>query len=182
MRREWTEKEENYMIKYYLRQPVKKTAESLGRSEYSVKRKASKMGLNHYTEYLSAKVIAKSFNSDVDVVIRWIEKFNLPARKVICDNQKRYLIDPDVFWEWAFKNKSKINWSKYIKGSILPEPDWVEIEKKIYKFPNNRKKFTTQEKNRIKILLQRGKSYQEIADEIGRTYYSVSHICRNIYM
>ena len=97
MRREWTEWEVRYLEKKYVGQPVEKTAKKLNRTINSVKRKAAKLDLNHYTDSLSAKVVARCFGSDVSVVIRWINKFDLPCKKVICGNQTRYLIETKNF-------------------------------------------------------------------------------------
>lgn len=181
MRRDWTQKEEQYMRKHYVRQTIKKTAEALNRTEFSVKRKAAKMKLNHYTDHLSAKTLAICFSSDVDVVLRWIKKFDLPARKVNAGTQIRYLIDTENFWGWAEKNKDIINWTKYEKGSLLPEPEWIKEEINNFKCPNHRNKFTHQEKERIKLLMRRGWSYKRIAEDMGRTYDSINHIGRTIF-
>lgn len=149
MRREWTEKEESYMYAKYLNQPVEKTAKFLGRSEVSVKRKAAKLGLNHYLDNLGAKAIAKCFGCDVSVVLRWIEKFNLPAKKIICHNQIRYDIDSEKFWKWAKEHKEIINWSRYELDSLAPEPGWVKEVKAAYNEKNSRKRFSEYEKNRV---------------------------------
>ena len=61
MRREWTEWEVRYLEKKYVGQPVERTAKKLNRTINSVKRKAAKLDLNHYTNFLSAKVVAKCF-------------------------------------------------------------------------------------------------------------------------
>ena len=50
MRREWTDWEVKYLEKKYVGQSVERTAERLNRSVNSVKRKAAKMNLNHYTD------------------------------------------------------------------------------------------------------------------------------------
>ena len=94
MRREWTKDEETYMYRRYLNQSVETTAKFLNRSVSSVKHKASKMGLNHYYgERISAKTLAKCFHSDISVIVRWIDKYDLPCKKVKLKNQTRYLID-----------------------------------------------------------------------------------------
>ena len=181
MRREWTEQEERYMEMHYIYQPIEKTAKALNRTIESVKRKAARMKLNHYTSFYNAKTLAKCFNSDVTVVLRWIQKFNLPARKVVCETQTRYLINPEKFWKWAEERKEIINWSKYEIGSVLPEPDWVKNEKRNYNQYRSRERFTEKEISTIKGLLRRNLSYREIAEIVGRSYYSINHICRNIY-
>ena len=181
MRTEWTKQEERYMERYYLCYPVEKIAKKLGRSVVSVKHKAARMGLNHYTDSLNAKAVARCFNSDVSVVIRWIEKFDLPCRKIKCKTQTRYVIDTEKFWKWAENNKGIINWNKYELMSMCPEPRWLEEEIQNYTTTKSRKKFTQQEIVEIKNLLHRGLNYKEIATQMGRSYYSINHLCRTIY-
>ena len=181
MRREWTEWEVRYLEKKYVGQPVERTAKKLNRTINSVKRKAAKLDLNHYTNFLSAKVVAKCFNVDTKVVLRWINKFNLPCKKVVCSNQTRYLIDGNMFWKWAENNKDIINWSKYEKQSLLPEPDWLKETIRNYSTPNTREKYTDDDIVKIRVLLGKGLSYAEIAKETGRSYYGIDHLCGSIY-
>ena len=42
IRRDWTKKEEQYLLNRYIKQPVKTTSRVLNRTEVSVKRKAAK--------------------------------------------------------------------------------------------------------------------------------------------
>lgn len=181
MRKEWTEYEVQYMERRYLLQPVEKTAKSLNRSVSSVKHKAAKMGLNHYTDSFNGRTIARCFNVEFSVVKRWIEKFDLPCKKVVCSNQTRFLIDVETFWKWAENNKDIINWSKYNKESMLPEPNWLKEEIENYKNPKSRSRFTQQEIITIKGMLHKGLRYKEIAEHMGRSYYSINHLCRKIY-
>lgn len=176
MSRQWTEKEEAYLLKKYLSQPVKKTADILGRTEHSVKRKAANMGLNHYADQMGAKTVANCFRSDVSVVIRWIEKFGLPAKRIVYDHMTRYLIDGEVFWKWAKDHKEIINWSKYERGSLPPEPDWVTECKMNYKTVNSRKPISVTDKMVIRGLLRKDMSYAEIAEQVGRTTESIRHM------
>ena len=181
MRREWTEWEVRYLEKKYVGQPVEKTAKKLNRTINSVKRKAAKLDLNHYTNFLSAKVVAKCFGSDVSVVIRWINKFDLSCKKVICGNQTRYLIENEKFWKWAENNKNIINWGKYERQSLLPEPDWLRETIRNYNTPNTREKYTDDDIVKIRVLLAKGLSYAEISKETGRTYDGIKHLCGAIY-
>ena len=181
MRREWTDWEVRYLEKKYVGQPVERTAERLNRSVNSVKRKAAKMNLNHYTDSLSAKMVARCFGSDVSVVVRWINKFGMPCEKRSFGSQTRYFIDTDKFWKWAENNKNIINWSKYEIQSLLPEPDWLRETIKNYSTPNTREKYTDDDIVKIRVLLSKGLSYSEIARETGRTYYGINHLCGSIY-
>lgn len=177
-RREWKKGEEMYMTRMYLRQPIEKTAKVLNRSVPSVKHKAIHLGLKRCCgENLSMRDVANCFSTDCSVVKRWMEKFDLPYAR-----EHFYSINAKEFWKWAYKHKEEINWSKYQEKSILPEPDWVSEEiKKCNKTKKHRSKVTQMEKIYIKNLLHKGLSYREISKITGRTYYSISHICRTIY-
>lgn len=182
MRREWTELEEKVMRSRYQYQTVAKTAQMLNRSISSVKHKAAKMGLSHYNDKLSAKAVAKAFNTEISSVKRWIKKFGLTAKKVNIGNYYTYYIDVKKFWIWAEANKTIINWSKYELKSLVPEPIWVNEVVLNYQTVRHRQRITPDEIARIKFLICRGKSYTEIAKEMQRSYYSISHIGRKIFM
>ena len=181
MRREWTEWEEKYMERKYLRQPVKVTAERLNRTVVSVKRKAAKMHLNHNIDCLSAKEVSRCFNCDISVILRWIEKLDMPARKFNDGRYTRYDIDSQLFWKWAENHKNQINFNKYQLGSLLPEPEWVRVEKRDYKTYKSRMKYEAEEKRKIKNMIMKGMSYKEISEELGRTYYGIVHVGRTIF-
>lgn len=181
MRKQWEKWEENYLLHKYLSQSVKTTAKRLGRTEASVKHKASKLGLRHYLDTLGAKTVARCFQTDVSVVMRWIEKFGLPTRKIKCQSQTRYDIDTREFWQWADSHRDIINWSGYELGSLAPEPEWVRMEKRNYKQVNHRKRFSKEEKSKIRFLSSKGLNYWEIADTMGRSYYSINHLGKSLY-
>lgn len=175
--RPWTDREVAYLEAKYVTQPVELTAKRLKRTMVSVQHKAMRLGLNSYaSEWYNATTIAACFQHDCSVIIRWIDKHGLPAKKIVLSNQTRYLIDPDDFWKWASTHKSLINWSNYIPLSLPPEPEWVNEERKNYKNTRHRKPFTDAEKIQIKNMIRQGKTYQEIANAIGRSKNGISKI------
>lgn len=182
MKREWTESEERVLRNRYQYQTVQKTAQMLNRSVYSVKRKAAKMGLSHYNDKLSIRAIARSFNTEVTSVKRWVDKLGLAVKKVNHGTYYTYYIDVEDFWKWAEQHKDIINWSKYELRSLIPEPEWVIESVKNYQTSRHRQKFTPDEIAKIKFLICRGKTYTEIAKEMQRSYYSISHVGRKIFM
>lgn len=160
------------------------TAKKLNRSIPSVKGKARKLGLNnYYGERISAKTLAKCFHSDIRVILRWIDKFDLPCKKVELDNQTRYSIDPVEFWKWAENHKDIINWKKYERETLFPEPSWINYEwkKDNGKPERHRNRITDLEKAAIKGMMRKGMGNKEIAKEINRTYYATVHITSEIY-
>lgn len=179
MRREWTEKEEGYLISKYLYQSVKTTARKLNRSEYSVKRKAAKLGLNKHTDLFGVKTLSYCLNTDSRVIYKWIEKYNMPCDIKKYNGVNHYNIDLISFWKWAGQHKNLINWVKYERGTLPLEPEWVQTEKNNCKCPKNRDRWTDQDIRMIRSLLRSGKSYKEIALKMGRTYYSINHLMRS---
>lgn len=181
MRREWTEWEMQYLEKKYLKQPISVTAKRLGRSVESVKQKASRMGLNRYMDILSAKPLARCFGVDISVVIRWIEKYSMPCR-ITKDSLRRYFeIDLEQFWGWAEEHKELIDWSRYKHNSLPLEPVWVRNLQFANHTPNSRKRWTKTEEQLMKNMLRRNKTYYEIAEQLGRSYHSVSHHGRILF-
>lgn len=178
MRREWTNEEVRYLERCYERTSADAIAKKLNRTVASVKHKAQKLGLNTYvSDFIRGKALAQCFNSDILVVHRWREKYNLPMKSEKHGQLVFYKISNDDFWKWAETHKEVVPWHKYDRYSIPPEPKWVEqairdsMSKKRY-----RQKVTTTDIMNIRSLLRQGYSYKEIAVQIGRSYDSVKHI------
>lgn len=178
-RRNWTEREEKYMESRYLYQPVEITAKRLKRSVCSVKKKAARLGLNKFYDIFSAKQLAKCFNTDISVILRWIEKFDMPHDSIDLNGVIHYDIDLKKFWKWAENHKDIINWSKYECGTLALEPDWVRREKMSYEYSHTREKWTDEDLRKVKLLLKTDKTYKEVAKELGRTYYGILHLMRS---
>lgn len=88
------------------------------------------------------RTLAKFFNVDFRVVTRWIEKFDMPCEKKTYNGINHYDIDLEEFWKWAYKHRDIINWSKYDRGTLPLEPEWVLTEKNNYKPGKSRSRWT----------------------------------------
>ena len=171
-RRKWTEEEEDYLSENYMMASNKRMATKTQRSVNSIQRKLSKMNISR-RERMYVKTIAKCFNSDSRVVTRWIEKFDLPCKRT----RLGISIEADKFWKWAKEHKDLLPFYKYELYSILPQPSWVEAEtKKICKTKNSRKKITDIERNYVYIQRKKGKSYEDISTDLGRSIDSIKHV------
>ena len=182
MDRKWEEWEEDYMERKYLYQPVEKTMKHLNRTKASVLHKASRMHLNHNVDRLNATNLANCLGIDISVVIRWVTRCGLPCKTIKYNSSNRYIIDVKDFWKWAEKNKHLIIWKKYQRLSLPPEPSWLEDEIKKPQRYNNNKKYTEEEKLRIKSMLRKGYSAEEIAEQMNRTLSGIRCLCKRIYL
>ena len=84
-------------VKKYVRQPIKRTAQKLNRTEVSVKRKAAQLGINKHMDLFGIRTFAECFGVDNSVVLRWVQKFKMPAIIYRFDNRNHYDIDLDEF-------------------------------------------------------------------------------------
>lgn len=124
------------------------------------------------TGMLTMQGLANEIGEKREVVERWVVKHNLKCTKKITRKIKQfYFIDIPEFWEWAEQHKHKVNFLKIERNSLLPEPSWVEGErKKAYGKTSSRKfKHWTDEENDTLInLVSANLSYEEIEEKIGR--------------
>jgi hypothetical protein len=179
----WTEDETMYLEHHYSKKSVEWIAMKLGRSEASVKAKARKLGLNAYkSEYLCVKQVAQSFRCDDSVILRWICKYNLKFKLVHRQSMTQRLITPEDFWTWADAHRALIPFSRYEKYSIIPEPQWLSKELlKAEQCKSRHRHFVSQvDKQKVRVLRNKGLSYDDIAIELHRTTESVKHIWRSL--
>ena len=188
----------DYEFKYlngiwYRNRPIKNAARFLDRSVASVKKKAVRLGIYKSIDTFGVRTLAKFFNVDFRVVCHGFdlqilfasdvykrqEKFDMPCEKKTYNGINHYDIDLEEFWKWAYGHRNIINWSKYDRGTLPLEPEWVLIEKNNYKPGKSRSRWTQQEIVMVRSLLRKGKSYKEIASEMGRTYNSICHLMKS---
>jgi len=129
---------------------------------------------------INANQLANICKIDRHVITdNWITKRGLKATKKITKNEfKFWLINSNDFWKWAEKNKDAINFSKIERDELVPEPPWVELERKRdYKeIPKKQFKLWTSEEDRQLInLIRSGKTYKQIATIMDRTSFSCEH-------
>lgn len=179
-RKEWTEEEEDYMERFYGKRGNDFIAKKFNRSVCSIRRKAQSMGLNAYIgEELYVKQVSYCFNCDSRVINRWIDKFNLPYREYIRGTSRCRMINVKSFWKWAENNKNIVPWNKYERYSLLPEPEWVKNVLSTSVDIKHRNPISSYEKSFVIRSRQKGVSFKDIAEELGRTVDSVKHIWRD---
>ncbi len=178
----WTESEIRYLKRNYINQPVSDTAKYLGRTESSVKHKASRLGICNYKfEYINATEAAKCFGISPVHFIKLVD-YGLPYEfSVVYEHQTMLLFSAVKIWKWIAENKHRINWAKYRRGSLLPEPEWLDEVISEYNTPNKHKRFSNTEINMIKSMQRKGMTNKEIAAVLGRTYYSIKTISKNLW-
>ena len=152
-------------------------AKRMNRTMVALEVKIKRMGIAHtksHTGMITAGELAKILQVDRNTVMGWIFNHDLDSQQRITRNKKKFtFINIDNFWDWANKNRNKIDFSKLDTNALPPEPVWVEEERKISKTVTNYKAWTKQEE---KLLLEFhccGKNLKEISKLLGRTSDSI---------
>jgi plasmid maintenance system antidote protein VapI len=175
----WTKEEEEFLFNNYGEIPVYKIEKRLGRK--NIERKLDKEKLGYCTEYqglLTANRLAKVLNVDPHTVLNWVHNKGLPHKKKIMRYTREYIIiDVPDFWNWAEQNKQLVPFHKIKPDTLVPEPNWVEKERKnkyLSTPQRQRKVWSTEEDSQLRYLkYQLQLSNQEIAKRMHRTTTSI---------
>ncbi|PLR76909.1 hypothetical protein CU633_13470 [Bacillus sp. V3-13] len=130
----WTTEEVDYLKVSVGNKKVPVIANQLRRTEKAVIAKMKRLGISQtksHTGMLTMNELAKHLHVDPNTVKNWIDNHHLKSSvKITRTTRKFTFINPEDFWEWASEHKSKINFQKIDAHAILPEPKWVENERK----------------------------------------------------
>lgn len=172
--RKWTAAEDEYLISKYGTRELEKIASYLKRDMNSVTRRLERLGVNVKENLgVSTYELAAATNVDVHAVYRWMNNHGLPFKTAYSKERTYSVIDVQDFWTWAEKNKHLINFNRIEKYALLPEPSWVDEQRKIdfYNRPENEgQNWTEEQDERLWTLYyQQGLTLKEIGELLGRS-------------
>lgn len=183
----WTQEDDELLLELAGTLTYDHIGRKLGRSPRAVQKRLEDLGTSDkyiLTGMMSATELASYLNRDKGYVIHLIKECKLPAKSSsLTYNKKKkvtyYYIQPEKFWIWAEKNRDKLNFAQIQEGTILPEPDWLEAQRRIdfYK-PVTRKKWSQEDKEKVIKLLKAGNSRQEVADIFNRSLKGIDIIIK----
>lgn len=176
-RKEWSNKEIDYLERFYGERSIEYIAQKLGRKPSAVLRKARRIGLGAMTDYtdnLTTVQLAKALNVFQGTIKNLIKRYGLPARKQKLYKGYVYKINVESFWKWAEHNKQRIHWENVEKNVLGKEPLWVNMARRVD--PTQKKRFTKwsdYEIEQLKFYYNKGLSFNEIAEKLNRTEVTV---------
>ena len=161
---------------------AKRISEKFGneRTAKAVESKLQRMDIQNMkveSGRITACALSRLIKVHHDTVTRWIKTGMLKSVKRAVRFEKRmHLISVQDFWEFAEQHKDELNFSKIEPKSLIPEPEWVESERK-KDFHNHLKKkyryWTSEEDAKLVSMRKNGCSYEEIAEQLKRSVKSV---------
>lgn len=180
-KRNWSEQDIEYLKDSWGNKSVSTIATNLHRSEYAVRLKVQKLkigsflqnGDRYVTKHFLCQALGYGGGSSGYMKISFIENRGLPTHKQKVNSSTFDVIYIDEFWKWAEKNKSFLNFSKFEKYALGPEPKWVAAKRRHdiqYGMRYTKTPWTPLEDSQLKKLLAEKKySLRQLSDMLRRT-------------
>lgn len=180
--RRWTQEEIEYLSFRWGNIPIESIARKLNRSVTSIKVKKDRLGLNSFTQssdkgYMPKTTLFAIVFGQKSIGYKNVSMIlnrGLKTHKVKCSKKYSYEgINIDEFFDWAYENRSFLDFSNFEKYGLGPEPKWVDIKRR----QDIRKKqkfhftpWTKKEDNELKRLLKKKKyTCTELSRMLQRT-------------
>ncbi|MEJ9315109.1 sigma-70 family RNA polymerase sigma factor [Priestia megaterium] len=178
--RRWTKQEDEYLLKGYGSKSLENISRRLQRSIPALESRLNRLGVygvRAYTGNITVYELAKCLHVDVHTLYNWIQNNKVPYKMTRARTRSFIGIDVLAFWKWAEQNKEFLNFSKIPRNTLIPEPDWVNKQRKYDYFnrpKHENKKWTEEEDARLWYMFyEEGRTQQEIGQLIGRSRYGV---------
>ena len=182
----WNEEETEYLCEAWGNKPIPTIARSLGRSEQAIVLRAGRLGLGPFLDNGTVKGYINKHQLFVGLYGSnnyggetyafgevWVKKWGLPAHKIKRRKQEFTVVYLDEFWEWAEKHQSTLDFSRFEKYALGPEPEWVETKRRRDKAHRRKYKttpWTGADDTKLRYLLSQFKyNYSEMSEMLGRT-------------
>lgn len=178
----YTEEENDFIEEHAPTRTIQWIAQQLNRPIHGLRAHMIKLGvgdLHMESGTYSASALAEAIGVSHETVRRWVNEKGLVGRKKsrytgVNRRNMHYHIAAEDFWRWAAKNKDLVEFNKFEKNALPPEPNWVQEErKKQFYNPPKQRIWTPEEDERAWELYYKGLKQREIAEEMGRTQNSV---------
>lgn len=127
---------------------------------------------------ISVTSFAEAVGRRTESIYDWIEKLQLPVKKIPIGSKKEMFIDLDKFWPWAWGHKYFVDFSLIEEGSFGIEPDWVKELRRMDMTDWGKKgwdrPWSPEEDAKLRSLLRLQKyTYRQLSDIIQRTELAI---------
>ena len=164
-------------------------AAKLGRSVNAIKVRASHLGLGPWLErgeYITFLQLVQTVTGLTTgtgycwYLDKWTRLgLHISRRRV--DNCLFRCVNPQEFWAWAETHKDVLDFSRFEKYALGPEPDWVDVKRRCdarNRLVERKGPWTSEELQLLREMLSCGVTYRQLA---GALHRSSSAIRRKIY-
>ena len=167
-------------------------AKALNRSVNAVKLKAQRLGLGSklqagewvtVCQLRQALLGTQTNNGGGYYLTSWVKNRGFPVKKRRVDKNSFSVVFLDEFWEWAKRNQSFLDFSRFEPLALGEEPAWVSAKRKRdFEARCQRKTtpWTSVDDFRLRHLVATGKTYDEVSRALCRSAGAIAKRCRDI--
>jgi hypothetical protein len=182
--RNWSSEEVAYLEEKWGVLNRQTIAEKLNRPESGVQQKAQRLGLGDaltHIDGITVSQLSQVIHTHYGLLKNWIKKYDFPAKRKRLTAHKNVLyVRYDDFWKWAEQNKQMIDFSRFDRLALSPEPEWVEkkraadFKKKQYLPKPHNAAWSDNDIAKLKWLVQKPTmTYPELSKELRRTHGAI---------
>lgn len=181
--RNWSKEDVNFLEDKWGVVSIPYIAKKLNRSINAIREKANRLGLDSFInngDYVTLHQLIQAIGQgqNYSYLNERLGREGFPIRYKRVIDKKYKIVYLNEFWEWAEKNQTKLDFSKFEKNMLGAEPSWVDRKrgndiklKRHYKTTP----WTKKEDKRLEELLNKYKySYRELAKMLRRTEGAIS--------
>ena len=177
--RNWTKKEEEYLIEKWGTVSVKTLSKTLNRSENAIIVRKDRLGLGAFLdngEYVTwhQLLLALGITGGSGYKITsWVKNREFPVHTKRVNSNSFRIVYLEEWWDWAEKNRDLLDFSKFEENVLGVEPEWVK-EKRKHDVEKTRKYITTPwtktEDEKLRRFVTKQKyTYDELSKMMRRT-------------
>lgn len=196
-RTHYTEEEVEIILDMFGSYTYETIAKKLGRTPLAIERKLHSLGIHGAKEnagLLSVNYLVESLGSSYKRINKLIEEEGFPVyeKNLLWSSRKRYRKNPtlvikvDAFWKWCENNRDAFMWTRYKRGSLIPEPEWLDEKiaeiKNAEDYKTREKRFWTinEELQAWDLHVNQGLEQVEVGKILGRTKTSIERKMKNL--
>ncbi len=187
----WSPEEEYYLKENWGKYSIPTLARNLGRTVNGVKVRAARLGLGavlmggDYITLNQLLIAVKGTNAGGGYVMKsWVENRGMPVHTKKVNDCSFRVVYLDEFWEWAYKNRSFIDFAKMQPLALGEEPEWVAEQRKkdFQSYAIQRKDpWTPEDDSRLIMLLRLHKyGYAELSEMLRRSAGAIQRRCTDL--
>jgi len=178
--RNWTKEEKEYLCEKWGTVSVSTIAKKLNRTETAIIVRSQRMGLGAFLEsgdYITWNQLQIALGMGASgsgyKMISWVQNRDFPLHTKRIKSSTFKVVYLDEFWEWAEKNQTFLDFSRFEPYSLGMEPDWVQ-EKRRQDYSGRRQikmtPWTASEDERLARLVKKHQyGFRELSQMMGRT-------------
>ncbi len=189
--RNWIAKEDEYLTENWGSVSIDSICKHLKRSRNAINVRVQRLGLPPFLECgeyvtMNQLLIALGYSGSGGAYYlkSWSENRDLPIHTQRRGSSVTRVVYIDEFWDWAYKNRSFVDFSRMEPFALGKEPEWVNEQRRkdIKSYALQRKDpWTPEEDSKLIYYLKQHKyGYHELSKKLRRSAGAIQRRCLDL--